>query len=54
LTLAAAALVELLQSPLDYRTGDFWDFVAGGAGALLVAAAVAALARRAPRQARSD
>jgi len=31
---ALAALVELLQMPLSYRTSDIWDFVWGVVGAL--------------------
>ena len=31
---ALAALIELLQAPLPYRTADFWDFFWGAAGAL--------------------
>jgi len=46
LALAGAALVELLQSPLPYRHGDFLDFAAGGAGAVAVAVAAALLSRR--------
>jgi VanZ family protein len=30
-----AALVELLQAPLPYRTADVWDFVWGVVGALV-------------------
>ncbi len=30
-----AALVELLQAPLRYRTADIWDFVWGLAGSLV-------------------
>jgi len=35
ITMIAAALVEVVQSPLAYRTGDVWDFVAGAAGAVV-------------------
>ncbi len=31
---AFAALVEVLQAPLSYRTADFWDFFWGAVGAL--------------------
>ncbi|MDQ3224589.1 MAG: VanZ family protein [Gemmatimonadota bacterium] len=30
---AFAAVIELVQSVLPYREGDWWDFVAGAAGA---------------------
>ncbi len=50
LALAAAALVEVLQSPLPYREGDLLDFAAGGAGAV-AAAVVVALLHRKSRQA---
>jgi VanZ family protein len=33
LALAAAGIVELLQEPLPYRSGDALDFIAGAAGA---------------------
>lgn len=39
ITMIAAALVEVVQSPLAYRTGDIWDFVAGSAGAVVVGVA---------------
>jgi VanZ family protein len=51
LALAGAALVEVLQSPLPYRHGDFLDFAAGGAGAVAVAVVVAVLLRKRSRQA---
>lgn len=51
LAVAGAALVEVLQSPLPYRHGDFMDFAAGGAGAVAVAIVVAVLLRKEPRQA---
>ncbi len=44
---AAAGLVELLQSPLPYRSGDVWDFAAGAVGVVLGAGlAAVALDRR--------
>jgi VanZ family protein len=35
---ALAAFIEIVQSLLPYRSGDFWDFLAGVLGALLGAA----------------
>ena len=35
---AMAALIELIQSALPYRSGDIWDFFAGLLGAVLGAA----------------
>jgi VanZ family protein len=32
---AFAALIEVLQAPLPYRTTDFWDFVWGTVGAFV-------------------
>ena len=46
LTIAAAGLIELMQDPLPYRSGDIWDFLAGAVGAL-IGAAVAVLGLRA-------
>jgi glycopeptide antibiotics resistance protein len=34
-TVAFAALIELVQSALWYRSGDLWDLLAGSLGALL-------------------
>lgn len=51
LALAAAALVEILQSPLPYRHGDVFDFAAGGAGAVVVAIVVAVLQNKQSRTA---
>jgi VanZ family protein len=51
LALTLAALVELVQDPLPYRSGDFLDFAAGAAGALVVAAAVALWGRGRRRRA---
>jgi VanZ family protein len=33
ISLAFAAAIELVQSVLPYREGDWWDFLAGAAGA---------------------
>ncbi len=33
--MAAAAMIEILQIPLPYRSGDVWDFAAGTAGAVM-------------------
>jgi len=46
LTVAAAALIEVMQSPLPYRSGDAWDFLAGAVGALLGGAVAALLGGR--------
>jgi len=35
LTVAAAALIEAVQNPLPYRSGDVWDLLAGAVGALI-------------------
>ena len=35
LTTAFAAVIELVQGQLVYRSGDLWDLVAGSAGAIL-------------------
>lgn len=43
LTVAAAALIEVMQAPLPYRSGDVWDFLAGAVGALLGGAIAGAL-----------
>ena len=43
---AFAALIELLQAPLPYRTTDFWDFVWGTVGAFLAYFLVARLIPR--------
>jgi VanZ family protein len=51
LALVCAALVEVLQSPLTYRRGDFLDFAAGGVGAVAAAIVVAVLLRKRSRQA---
>ncbi|NIN71493.1 MAG: hypothetical protein GTO46_06090 [Gemmatimonadetes bacterium] len=51
LALAGAALVEVLQSPLPFRHGDFLDFAAGGAGAVAAAIVVAVLLRKRSRRA---
>lgn len=51
LAVAGAALVEVLQSPLPYRQGDFLDFAAGGGGAVAVAIVVAALLHKKSRRA---
>jgi len=45
-TAAFAALIELLQAPLPYRTTDFWDFVWGTVGAFVGYFLVARLPRR--------
>lgn len=39
-TTAFAAAIELVQGELKYRSGDFWDLLAGALGALLGVAAV--------------
>lgn len=44
-SVAGAALVEILQLPLSYRTADVWDFLAGAVGAVAVGV-VAARRRR--------
>ena len=49
LTLAAAALIELMQDPLPYRSGDVWDFLAGTVGALIGAALATAMLGVRPR-----
>ncbi len=41
-----AALVELLQAPLPYRTSDFWDFFWGSVGALAAFLVVRRVLRR--------
>jgi VanZ family protein len=43
LTVAAAGLIELMQDPLPYRSGDVWDFLAGAVGALIGAAVARAM-----------
>jgi VanZ family protein len=43
LTVAAAALIEVMQAPLPYRSGDVWDFLAGAVGALIGAAMATAM-----------
>jgi VanZ family protein len=43
---AFAALIELLQAPLPYRTMDFWDFICGTAGAFVAYFVVARLTAR--------
>lgn len=43
---AFAALIELLQAPLPYRTTDVWDFVWGTVGAFVAYGLVALLANR--------
>lgn len=43
LTVAAAALIEVMQAPLPYRSGDVWDFLAGAVGAVVGAAAAGVL-----------
>jgi VanZ family protein len=43
---AFAALIELLQAPLPYRTADFWDFVWGTVGAFVAYFLVARLSAR--------
>ncbi|UCC73353.1 MAG: VanZ family protein [Gemmatimonadota bacterium] len=53
LALVLAALVELFQSPLPYRHGDFWDFAAGAVGAVAAAAVVVVLAGKKARRAPS-
>jgi VanZ family protein len=35
ISFAFAAVIELVQALLPYREGDWWDFVAGAAGATL-------------------
>ena len=35
LTTAFAAVIELVQGQLRYRSGDFWDLLAGALGAIL-------------------
>jgi VanZ family protein len=49
-SLAFAGAIELVQSVLPYREGDWWDFVAGAAGAtsgILLTLMVERRARRA-------
>lgn len=41
-----AALVELLQGPLVYRSASLWDFVWGAVGGGVAVAALAAVGRR--------
>jgi VanZ family protein len=43
-----AASVELVQSLLPYREGDWWDFVAGAAGSVIGMALVLWSGRRRP------
>ena len=43
---AFAALIELLQAPLPYRSMDLWDFVWGAAGAFVAYFLVAGLSAR--------
>ena len=45
-SLAFAAAIELVQWFLPYRQGDWWDFVAGAAGASVGAALVVLVGRR--------
>ncbi len=35
LSLTAAGLIELLQGPIPYRRGEWWDFAAGALGAAI-------------------
>ncbi len=44
-SVSLAALVELLQGLLPYRSEDIWDLVAGAVGALVAAALVGGLQR---------
>lgn len=50
---AFAAAIELVQWVLPYREGDWWDFVAGAAGACLGAVLVLVIERQAGVAARS-
>ncbi len=43
--MAAAAMIEILQIPLPYRSGDVWDFAAGTAGAVMGALLASRLVR---------
>lgn len=44
--IAFAALIELLQAPLPYRTMDFWDLVWGAAGSIVGYFVIARLTAR--------
>lgn len=46
---AFAAAIELVQSVLPYREGDWWDFVAGAAGATAGCILMLMIERRARR-----
>jgi len=50
LTTLIAAAIEVVQSMLWYRSGDWWDLIAGAAGALLgvIAALIVAAKWRQP------
>lgn len=45
-SVSLAALIELLQALLPYRSEDIWDLVAGTVGALLAAGLLGALRSR--------
>jgi hypothetical protein len=45
-SVAAAALIEVVQLPLAYRSGDVWDLVAGAAGAVAAGAGATVLSSR--------
>jgi VanZ family protein len=51
ISFAFAAGIELVQLGLPYREGDWWDFVAGAAGATLGTVLVFLLERQAHRMA---
>jgi VanZ family protein len=52
ISFAFAAAIELAQSVLPYREGDWWDFVAGAAGAVVGIIVMLMIERRAHRPAR--
>ncbi len=44
-TTILAGLVEIFQAMLGYRSGDFWDFIAGALGAVIGAGSAYAAAK---------
>ena len=51
ISFAFAAVIELVQSFLPYREGDWWDFVAGASGATLGTVLMLLIERHAARAA---